>query len=330
VLTDRVADSPIGEGLIYVAVGVLTAGALTASQWAAGSYPPGTLSSTHVALAATVPLYPWLVRRFNVAAGTAYRGLGTMVTAAEPRATELEYRLTTLPALPTFLGGAAVVAFTVFRIAAYPDTLASIHVANSPMSLVVVIPILAAFAFGAIALLAKIGYQAWLIHRITTDEIAVNLLHTGPLSAFSNLTAKMSISLVAIGLVVYLSNPAYVQDPIGLVSLLIGLGLAAFVFIWPVSGVHSELAAEKAVQRARVNERVEQVTAALHHAIEERDLAAMDPLNKAIASLEIEARLLERVPTWPWEAETLRWVAGALMFPIVLYLIQLLIARLAV
>ena len=35
-----------------------------------------------------------------------------------------------------------------------------------------------------------------------------------------------------------------------------------------------------------------------------------------------------RVSTWPWQQETLRWVIGALMFPIVLFVAQFVIGRL--
>ena len=53
----------------------------------------------------------------------------------------------------------------------------------------------------------------------------------------------------------------------------------------------------------------------------------MDALNKAIGALEIELRAIDRTPTWPWQPETLRWIIGALMFPVILFVLQFLIGR---
>ena len=53
----------------------------------------------------------------------------------------------------------------------------------------------------------------------------------------------------------------------------------------------------------------------------------MDPLNKAIGALEIAQRAIDRVPTWPWSGETMRWLVGALLFPIVLFVAQYVLTR---
>jgi hypothetical protein len=101
------------------------------------------------------------------------------------------------------------------------------------------------------------------------------------------------------------------------------------VFVLPLLGVHGRLVAEKARYLAATAHRVEDVRAQLHQAVEARDLPAMGALNDAMTGLETEQRIIDRIPTWPWQPETLRWVVGALMFPVVLFVLQLLIARVA-
>jgi len=53
----------------------------------------------------------------------------------------------------------------------------------------------------------------------------------------------------------------------------------------------------------------------------------MDSLNKALASLEIEAGALRRIQTWPWDPGAVRGLVAALLLPIVVWLLQLLLGR---
>jgi len=61
--------------------------------------------------------------------------------------------------------------------------------------------------------------------------------------------------------------------------------------------------------------------------VDATNLRDMDALNKAIASLEIERNLLNRIPTWPWQPESLRTVIVALLLPIFVWLAQQLLSR---
>jgi len=327
-LTGWIAGLPIPEGVVYIAIALAAFGLLTAAQWFGGAYPVGQVKPTHAAVAAAIGAYLWLARRFNVAAGAAVRGLGPMLTVDAARASDLEYRLTTLPAAPTLILGLAVSALTLVRIALYPESMTRIDLALDPISLVLTTPVLVGFAFVGSAVPLKAASQGWLIYRITTRHVVVHLFEVGPLYAFSTLTSWMTISLIATGVTFFVVQPALTSDPVGLASLLIGLVVSVLVFVLPLSGVHGRLVEEKVRLRGEINHHMEKATNDLHRAVNEGDLASMDPLNKAIASLEIEERRIERAPTWPWEPETLRWVVGALMFPVVLFLLQLLIQRL--
>jgi hypothetical protein len=53
----------------------------------------------------------------------------------------------------------------------------------------------------------------------------------------------------------------------------------------------------------------------------------MDNLNKTMASLELEHAALERTSTWPWRPETLRNLAAALFFPVMVWLTQWVLQR---
>jgi hypothetical protein len=97
-----------------------------------------------------------------------------------------------------------------------------------------------------------------------------------------------------------------------------------------VLGIHEQLVAAKSAAIESVATRFYATTEALHAATERQELAVMDPLNKAVGALDVELTRLARIPTWPWQPETLRWIVGALMFPIVLFVAQALLSRLIV
>ncbi|MFQ5596379.1 MAG: hypothetical protein ACE5HA_19725 [Anaerolineae bacterium] len=52
----------------------------------------------------------------------------------------------------------------------------------------------------------------------------------------------------------------------------------------------------------------------------------MTELHRAMSSLEIEREVLARIPTWPWQPGTLRGVASAVSLPVLVWLIQQILA----
>jgi hypothetical protein len=151
----------------------------------------------------------------------------------------------------------------------------------------------------------------------------------------------MSISVIVSVLVFVLPAPMSTVDPLGLLStaltqplryvlLVLPLGLAALAFLLPLTGVHQRLADEKERLLRVTRDQIRAAGASLREAVERDDLPRMDPLQKALAGLEVEQRTIDAQPTWPWQPETLRWVVGAVMFPVLLYALQLVIARLVI
>ena len=68
--------------------------------------------------------------------------------------------------------------------------------------------------------------------------------------------------------------------------------------------------------------------AELYRLIDDGDLPAADRLNGTLAALERGRIAIERIPTWPWRPETLRGMIGALVLPVLIFLVQRLLGRL--
>ena len=67
--------------------------------------------------------------------------------------------------------------------------------------------------------------------------------------------------------------------------------------------------------------------AELHGRVDASELLSMDELHDTMAGLEIEWSALTRIPTWPWQPETLRGLITALLLPVAVFFFQFVLQR---
>jgi hypothetical protein len=99
------------------------------------------------------------------------------------------------------------------------------------------------------------------------------------------------------------------------------------VFVGPLLGLHRRLVEEKTRQQADVAREMAAIFTELRRRVHDNELKGMDALNQAAATLAIEESRLEKVPTWPWQPETPRLLATAVLLPIVLWVTQQSLGR---
>jgi len=104
------------------------------------------------------------------------------------------------------------------------------------------------------------------------------------------------------------------------------------VFFLNLTNTHSVIVEAKELEPktvrdglASASQRLEAATRALRRRVDGGDLQGMRDLNYAIASLEIEQKTLAKVPTWPWQPETVRLVVTALVLPLLLWVTQVVL-----
>ena len=113
----------------------------------------------------------------------------------------------------------------------------------------------------------------------------------------------------------------------GFVAFLITV-LALAAFAWPLLGVHRLLVEEKERLLGEISLRSETAMLELLQRMDEGKLEGMSELSEAIASLETEQNALKRIPTWPWQPETVRSLITALLLPLGLWIAQYVLQRL--
>jgi hypothetical protein len=91
--------------------------------------------------------------------------------------------------------------------------------------------------------------------------------------------------------------------------------------------VNVHLVSEKRRLLAEHHQRVESALARLHRCLDQNDLNEIGQLNNAISGLNAEREILAKIPTWPWSTQTLTGFLTAIVFPIILLLIQIAIQK---
>jgi hypothetical protein len=93
-------------------------------------------------------------------------------------------------------------------------------------------------------------------------------------------------------------------------------------FLLPLLSMHLRLAGEKARLESEVNQAVELAYRELRDQVRSKAMARVDELDKALSGLFRMREAVAKLPTWPWQPETLRGLLAAVGLPIVIWLIQ--------
>jgi hypothetical protein len=274
---------------------------------------------------------PFFLSLFHVldnAAGAALSTLRPVMKVSEEKYGELCYRLTTLPARSTLLAGLAILIITIVLDVVQGGNPFDIETSVTPSisaPLVYLIYKINWWIFGTLTY--HTIHQLRLINRILTRHTRINLFRMRPLYAFSKLTALTAVGYAVPPYVFLALNPVAFKDPIALVQVSLILILAIAIFAWPLLGIRRLLAEEKGRMLDEVSVRFEAAVIEWHQRMDSRKLEGVDDLNKIIAFLEVEQNALNKVPTWPWQPGTVRYLVTALLLPLALWTIQFVLQR---
>ena len=328
-LSAAIAARSIPEQVVYSLAWLVLFAAITAVEWSAGAYAPPSLLPLHAVLAAGVVVPVYLVRIFNRSAVAAMVRVRPLLAVDDAYAEIMTRRLTSTPFRLEVVVVVFWLAVTIARIWIDPSWWKSLQLALVAPAGAIAVLLILAFVISVATLGVKIAYMGTVIWHISQRELSVSIWELGPLHGFSILTAQFAGTLMALAVAIYAARPELLKDALGIASGLFGVFFAGAIFVVPLLGIHNRLVSEKGRLRGEAAKTMEAAIRGLHLAIETSDVAAMDAHYKAVAAVEIELRTLSAIPTWPWLPDTFRWVVGALMFPLVLFVIQFVITQIA-
>lgn len=305
----------------YVIAAIILAVAHALAHWQVGAYPVGTFDAFHVWFMVELVFIVAFVYYLDHYSDGALERFRPALKVSADEYTAVRYQLTHLPARRTLLIGLFVGGLVAVFAATAPDEmLSSLKLAATPTLRLINIGLFGLSWFLTGTLYYHALHQLRLISRIYAEHAEINLLHLTPLYMFSGVTARTAIGITIINAMWTITEPQTLSaNLIGAVPYLI---LALIIFAWPLWGIHRRIQLEKQRALDANGQRWQSIMAALHRDVDSSTFDNSGKYRDFLSSLDLERGVLKKIPTWPWEPETLRGFLSALALPIVIFLIQ--------
>ena len=328
-LTDWVDGLPVPAWLFYLAVWVVITAAVNAVKWSDGSYPLGTFDLKYLILPAICTYVVPLVHYIDKAAASALDSFRPALAISDEEFGLLRYRLTTMPWLSTLLVSvaASVTGPLAVRIITGLDPAITFRVSNTTYGALVDLGLAGLTGWCVAAVLYHTFRQLALMSDILTHYIQIDLYETQSLYMFSNVTARTAIGLLIPTYAWVLVALGGWTSWVGLIATVIYTTIGISLFVGPLLGVHRLLEKEKHRLQIEAARRMKNASADLHHRLDVHNLGGVTDLKDAMEGLVIEKTDLDKISTWPWQADTARWLLTALLLPAILWVIQNLISK---
>lgn len=311
--------------VFYATLGIIEAVVVHVSKWADGSLPFPRLDPIHMLLALWTAYPLGLIHALDRMADRALEVFRPALGAEQADVGALRRALTTMPAWPVLLASLSGVA--VLWLARFlSPTLFAAALTSAPAGVVWM-----AFANLNFALLGALVYHTLRQLKLVSDIYArtqkINLFIPEPLYAFSGLSAMTGAGWILLLYGTISAFPAILTSGLatGLLAFMFTLSGAAFFL--PLVGIHNKIVAAKRALLAEVGQRTQSAVKEVYRLLDGGDVDAVGkatlPLNSLIALRGEVARL----PTWPWRPGTLTGFISALLIPLVIFLLQGILAR---
>lgn len=331
-LLDRLDRLPGPVWLTYTVIAVLMVLAVHTQPWARGTQPVGVFDLPNVYWGLLPVALLWSAGYLDRVAGSAFDAFRPALSLPDADAARLRYELTVVPRDPSI---AIAVVTAVLTVGSYALDPVATGVAGVPGPVLAGRLALESFN-GAIlfVLIYQLLRQMRQVSRTLARSAAVDLFKPGPLYAFSKLTSRTGIVLVllvASSSVIAPPTVAFDSQSFLLLwapYLFLPSAIAVIAFVVPLYGMHGRLVAEKERLQDDAEARLQRVLTETNQAVDGRDFARIDGLNKALASLLQEREILAKLPTWPWSTGTFRGFVSAILLPLGLFLVQQALGRL--
>ena len=329
-VNDWVRQLPVPGWSVYCLLALALVFSDAAFNWGNGSFLTSSYLPFHLLSDISPAFIVAMVHYFDDWAGQAI-GIFRPAMAIEEAAYQgLRYRLTTLPRLQTI--GACLIGLgysSIYLLFLYDSQIDRFRIFSSPLSSIYnVLLVLVNYVSYSMIVYHAI-HQMRMVSRIYGKCKQVDLFQLGPLYAFSTLAARIAITMAVMTYGwLYAFSVSDAGDVVNTLTPLLAIPLLAATFILPLLGAHTILQAEKTRLQNETALHLKAAIEELHRRREAGEYGQMDGVGTAIDSLLKEQTLVKGMATWPWQPETVRWVATVILGPVILALVTSLARRL--
>jgi hypothetical protein len=311
-------DTRPGPAWPYYLIGILLFGVIVfGATWMLDGGPVETVDTGPLFFTVYPVYFIALMHYLDGEARSALAKFRPALQVSDAEYARIEYELTTVPAR----GAWWVTAFAILF--GFYDMFNGETLSLSQPTLIVGITIVALFTAFGIACFFILAFhtirQLRMVNKIHASASTINLFEASPAYAFSQLTARTGIGLMLFAYFDFVLNPPDPTEP--LTYLLMGtvLVVAVAAFVLPLLGMHQRLVQEKNKVEADINRGVETIHRKLQERMASENFANLEELDKTLSILLSLREVVVKIPTWPWQAETLRGFISALLIPILIW-----------
>ncbi len=329
--TDRfmrsISRQPVPYSLTYFGLFFLQSLALHILIWIDGWKAPFSF----IPMLLLFPLWLWLplaiMTYLNNVAIEALTTFSTLLNCSEEDLTQLKYEFTTLPVRGVIINLILWDIVYLFLIYLVRESFFVSYGLSPLISTVITAMGLISYSFGSVIYYHSVR-QLRLVNRTVKMVNEFNLFQLEPVYAFSRLTAQTGIAWIILMSFTLLTFPIEIA-PLPVIAFMFGqtsLSLAAFIL--PLWFVNQRLVSEKRKKIADLNQRTKTMLDRLHHALDGNTREDYENLNEALAGLNTERDILNKISTWPWRQGVFTGFLSAIVLPIVLFLLQMILGNL--
>lgn len=286
------------------------------------------LHPMQIFLCVAIPYILASIPFFNDGALSALETTKPVLSVDQAHYQQLAFQLTHLPAIPTILAsilalGSAFISEYITGSIYQIDSLTGYPLTSSIFR---GLYIACWWCFGIFCY--HTIHQLSIINNIYTHYTKIDLFKRKPLYGFSNLSALKAISLLILPYSFLYLNPIIDITGSAVLGIYLIISLIALCsFLLPQIGIHRLQNEEKDRLLDEANKRYESAVSQLHGYVDDENYDNVANLTTAIGSLEQEIKTLEKIPTWPWEPETFRWLITAMVLPLMVWIAQYFLSR---
>ncbi len=280
--------------------------------WASAGYGVGSVSLDVLVPPFMFAWFAWLIHTLNVVADHTFDDFRPAL-GETPREHEYRSALTQIRDRDAIAGGvgAIVVVSLFYYVAVRPFRVGfawEVERISAPLWG------LAAFALGIV--IVHTIKQLRMVSRLSAIASNVDIFKPAAINAFSKLTAVSALGLIGFVVAYMLYTP---EQPLAyVIQEGILLAVAVGSFLLPLRVMHDRLVAERRRLLGEAQERLKQVLARIHAAVDADDLQSSEQLHHTLNIVLAEIEVLNRLHTWPWSTATIRGFTSALILPIAL------------
>lgn len=326
-LTDWVRRLPVPSWLFYVAVGLALLLLNASIPWLDGSSPGLMLDWQMILAAGSFPYALALLHYLDNSAAEALADFRPAMNIDDRQFAELKYAFTTLPARPTVITAIVGALYGVsFVLMASPEEIAAFGLFKTlPATIVQLTEV--ALDYGAAAIMVYHSIrQLRKVGQTYTRYGRVDLFNLRPMHALSRLSARTAVGLAipsyAWGFVnVSAESGAPDVSSSSIFELVTFSVIIVVLFVLPLIGARRLLRQAKAEAIIEAQQQFKATITELHRRREAGEFEGMAGINEALDGLMKEQAVLSKVSTWPWQSDTFRGVATAILLPIVVWAI---------